>query len=95
MRQHRNRVNKTFLDAKQSVCHRPSMMQLHTIIRDRGYRQVWVAAQIGMTPSMFSRVLHGHRSFDEGKIPALAKVLKLTQREVREALGNGTTDTEG
>ena len=64
-------------------------MNLQQIIRDRGLKQYWVAEQLGILAPRFSYMLRGDIAFPDDKIGELAKMLRITQTEVRRALNGG------
>ena len=64
-------------------------MSLKQIIRERGLKQNWIASQLGILAPRFSYMARGALPFPDDKIKDLAKVLSVTQAEVRRALNGG------
>ncbi len=67
-------------------------MDLRQMIRVRGLKQEWVAEQIDILPSRFSRMMNGKLPIPDDKLSPLARALRFTLAEVRaaaEALNGG------
>jgi len=62
---------------------------LRELIDQRGLRYRWVAERIGKSPSMMSRWLNGDREPLQADIAALAWVLRLPVKRVRESVEAG------
>ena len=61
-------------------------MDLKDMIRERGLKQKWVAAQIDVLPPQFSRMVNGEVPFPRDKVTSLARVLRYTVAMVNEAV---------
>lgn len=64
-------------------------MSLQQIIQERGLKQYWVAEQLGILPPRFSYMVRGTLAFPDDKVGDLAKLLRVTQADVRRALNGG------
>jgi predicted XRE-type DNA-binding protein len=60
-------------------------MDLRTMIRARGLKQEWVAEQIDILPSRFSRMVNGKLPVPDDKLSSLARALRYPLWEVRLA----------
>lgn len=65
-------------------------MDLRHMIREKGYRLGWVAAQIGITPVQFSRMIHGHATLPADKVSILAKTLKVKVGDILNIIECGS-----
>ena len=65
-------------------------MSLKQIIHTRGLKQSWVASQLGISAPRFSYMARGALPFPDDKIKDLARVLSVTQAEIRRALNGGS-----
>jgi plasmid maintenance system antidote protein VapI len=61
-------------------------MDIKTLIRQRGYRQHWVAEQIGLTEQDLSKIVTGRKICPDDKIEPLAKVLGVAKRDIEHTL---------
>jgi DNA-binding Xre family transcriptional regulator len=52
------------------------------VLRERGRRSDWVAAQVGIHPSMLSHVARGRRPIDADRAEAIARVLDVPIVEI-------------
>jgi antitoxin component HigA of HigAB toxin-antitoxin module len=77
------------LDAKKSWRHHYRMTPLQEIVRSRGIKQYWLAAQIGVENSRFTRILQGKANLPREKIRPLAMVLGVSMAAIERAVGNG------
>ena len=59
------------------------MLKIKLAITNSGYRQNWVAEQIGIDPSLLSRYVSGERSTPEDVIKKVAKLLKTTPWSIK------------
>lgn len=48
----------------------------------QGFKQVWVAAQIGVTPTVLSRLEHGHRPWSLALLFEACEVLDVNLKDV-------------
>jgi plasmid maintenance system antidote protein VapI len=60
-------------------------MNLHSLIQARGLKHKWVAYLIGVSPSRFSRIVHGKSPLPIEKVRPLAIALSVTRAEIIEA----------
>jgi len=58
------------------------MTKLKKILTDRGIKQVWLADQLGVDPSVISRYVSGQWNMPDDHIKALAKTLHVSQKEI-------------
>lgn len=56
------------------------------MIRERGLKQGWVAAQIGVSQVALSRILDGKRDLPASAVPRIAEILNVTNQDVLNAL---------
>jgi predicted XRE-type DNA-binding protein len=68
-------------------------MSLQTLVRDRGFKQSWLASQIGMTNSTFSSVVRGKTPLPADRVVPLAKAMGVSVTRVLEAVA-ATSVTE-
>ena len=68
-------------------------MNLHSLIRDNGLRQSWVADQLGMPVSSFHDVCRGRRSLPAEKLRSLAELMRLPVDLVAQAVENSRNET--
>lgn len=80
-----NAARKNIVDRPAAARHRPGMT-LHQIIRDKGFRQGWVAEQIGITQGHFSEIKTGAKPLAIEKLRPLAELLGITIDEVLDAI---------
>jgi len=68
------------------------MLLIEQIIIAQGRRRDWVANQLGVSPTMLTRMLQGQRRWREGTQQAAAQVLGWTGslEELFAPVGNGT-----
>lgn len=55
-------------------------------IRDHGFRQDYLAAQLGLTQTQFSRIANGKVPITVARIYQLAEVMRLPVRDVAAAV---------
>ena len=61
-------------------------MSLQEMIRTRGLKQGWIARQIGLSESAFSRILNGFVALPHEKHGPLAHLLRLRPAELDRQL---------
>ena len=54
------------------------------MIRERGLKQAWIAGQIGIREPEFSLMVRGKKPLPEGKLSALAKLLRVKVSEIAQ-----------
>jgi len=60
-------------------------MKLTDLIRERGMRQGWIAAKLGLTPSHFSDVCNGRKSLKIDYVEPLATILGVPVADIVQA----------
>lgn len=55
---------------------RREMLRVEKVIEEQGRRKDWVAAKLGIDPSMLTRMLNGERRWTEGAKMAAARALE-------------------
>jgi predicted XRE-type DNA-binding protein len=58
-------------------------MNLQEMIRTRGLKQGWIAGQLGLDDSMFSRIVRGETLLPTDKVRPLATMLRVSMAEIR------------
>lgn len=66
-------------------------MSLQALIRERGLKQWWIAAQIGVSAPQFTRMLQGKVEIPPDKFGPIARILRVRRAEVETAVINGET----
>jgi predicted XRE-type DNA-binding protein len=61
-------------------------MDLQGMIRDRGLKQAWIAAQIGLPEPLFSKIVRGMISLPSGKVRPLARILRVPAAELERVI---------
>jgi predicted XRE-type DNA-binding protein len=63
-------------------------MNLQEMIRTRGLKQGWIAGQLGLDDSMFSRIIRGETLLPTDKVRPLATMLRVSMAEIRRTQGS-------
>ena len=68
------------------------VMDLDSMIRERGLKKGWIADKIGVRAPLFSEMLTGKRPIPIEAMGALARALRVTRAELERVIaGNGAT----
>ncbi len=59
-------------------------MNLRNIIKDKGYKQAFIAKKAGMTPCKLSQVINLERKLEANEMFALCKAMEITPVELSE-----------
>ena len=60
-------------------------MTLQAMIRERGYRQKWIAERLDLSQSYFNAIALGKRPLPPSLLRSLAKILRATPEDVSRA----------
>lgn len=63
-------------------------MNLRNIIKDKGYKQAFIAKKAGMTPCKLSQVINLERKLEANEMFALCKAMEITPVELSEYQSN-------
>lgn len=75
----------TTQSTRQIVAHAKMLAVAEVMLETRktqGFKQVWVAGQIGVTPTVLSRLEHGHRPWSLALLFEACEVLDVNLRDV-------------
>lgn len=65
-------------------------VNLRNVIKDKGYRQAFIAKKAGMSPCKLSQVVNLERKLEANEMFALCNAMEITPVELSEYKSNGS-----